>query len=170
MIISFYIHYGNTNTLILGKIKSKAQLETIKLITKNSQLLFNALTEDLYPVNGAKENYAAHDLTIYLPNHDENFNLYGNFEHLFTHGKYLNWKEMIIAQFPELSEQFTLAEKEAKNRQKLYRLEEKLKCYTQENGRYSFHHNEDLIKLLQQQITELHQELDSEARNSFDFH
>jgi len=76
---------------------------------------------------------------------------------------------MITAKFPELSDQFTIAEKEAKNSQELYQAEQELKSYTQETGRHSFHRSEDNIKLLQQRVTELRKELYPEARHRFDF-
>jgi hypothetical protein len=170
MRISFNIgsDSGKVNTITFARIKDEAQLKTIKLITKNSKLLFNGLKGVSYPINGA-ENYTAYDLTIYLPHHDESFNSYGNFEYLFKHDKYSNWKTMIIAKFPELSEQFAVAEKETKNRQELYQSEKELKSY-QENERYRFYPIEDRIKSLQHRITQLRQELGSELRDPFGFH
>jgi len=164
-------HIGEANTITFWKIKDRAQLEAIKLITNTSDLLFNLFGEDSYTASGPEESYTAHNLTIYLPSHDKSFEPYGDFEYLFTNNKYLNWKKMITAEFPGLSDQFIVAEKITKTRQELYQSEDQLKSYTEESERYSFFHRDAYIQslqqripLLQQRITELRRELYPEYR------
>ncbi|MDR3501607.1 MAG: hypothetical protein P4L79_03400 [Legionella sp.] len=97
--------------LILGKLKIYLNAEAIKLITENSELLFNGMIEHLYDVSAINnEDYIEYNLTIYLPLDDKDFTPYGNFEYLFVHDKYLSWKKNIIAEFLELSDQFLGAE------------------------------------------------------------
>lgn len=153
------LHSLQLNTIIFGEIKDKSQLEAIKLNTRTSGLLFKALTEEQrYPY--------AYNLTISLPHHDEHFKAYGSFEHLFTQDRYLNWKKMITALFPDLSNQFTGAEKEAKNHQELERLERQLEHYIQKHG---FYRDDGLPQRITELRRELVQESDSEDRNGFDF-
>lgn len=145
-------HIHEANMVSIFSIKDKAQLETIKLITNTSGLLFNAIREQSSIICGSEESYTAYGLIIFIHN---------DFNDLFKHEKYLNWKRMIIEKLPELSDQFIFAEKEAKDKQNLYQLKEKLKRINSSQG--FFHakmHDENDIKLLQQRITELYSEED----------
>ena len=165
MTLSFFISPPEGfNTMTFSEIKDKSKLETIKVITKNSYLLFNNFIEKSYSVIDPAGSSTEYDLTISLPEHDQSFNPYSNFEYLFNHDKYIKWKEMIIAKLPELADEFPIAENKAKTRQELYRKDSELKRYMDNSKRYSLQRNDDHIQSIQQRITELRQELYSENK------
>lgn len=162
MKVSFHIgthNFGDLNTMIFWEIKDESQLENIKLITRNSALLANTHIES------RKEISATHNLTIYLPDWDQNYNPSGNFEYLFEHVNYLEWKKVIITKFPDLADQFPVAEKKVKNQQELYQTEHLLMHYR--NERYGFYRNAEYIGKLQKRVAELQDVCNPESNPGF---
>lgn len=160
MKISFNIN-PNANTIIFRDVEDAFQLENIKLITQKSSLLVKSLDES----SSEKEG---HVLIIYLSSTDQSFKHYSNFEYLFEHDQYLEWKKIITDKFPQLAGQFPAAEKEAKTRQELYRIMEELENCKED--RNSFHNNKKQnLDLLRERVTELRHELNLSSGPRFDF-
>lgn len=160
MNISFIIS-SKANTINFQDIKDASLLEHIKLITQDSSLLFDGLGE-----SSSKED-KGHVLKIYLSSTDESYKPYSNFEYLFQYNTYQEWRKVITATFPELAAKFPLAEKEAKNRQELYRITEEVENY--KDDRNSFHTKEQYIDALRKRITELQHELFPISSPRFNF-
>ncbi len=162
--------FNEVNTITFFGIIDKSQFEFLKSSDKdftfddlnnNKNWLFNSSGEKNYTVSDYTISdepriYPASDLTFYISSK------YSSLNDLFEDDKYLKWKKMITNKYPDLLDQFANAEKEAQNREELYRIVRVLD--EEKTSRYSFHINDTYIKSLQERATKLRGELYPEKR------
>lgn len=135
-------------------IENESQREAIESITR-SNLSFRSITKNSYLVTKNEKKYTTHELTIFCCD---------NLISLFGHDQYLKWKEKIIAQFSELSEQFPAREEAFKKIQMLDKMKKQLPFFTRKSNRARY---EDAARLLNENITTLEKEIDNQYNERF---
>lgn len=161
MKISFHIGSSSTNqenTILISQIKSKSKLDVLTSITKKSNSLFKT-EEHPYLSDEGKDAAVFYNLTIFLPEKGEDTTLYGSFEYLFEQDSYNQWKQLVLDKFPDLADQFSSSEKEARAQQELNRRYKELEILS---GRNRFP-SKASTKLIEERIDELKRQLYPES-------
>lgn len=150
MNISFHLGSSSTNhenIVLISQIFSRTKLEVLTFITEKANSLYR-IEKNAYKTE-AGETAFSYNLTIFLPEKDENSAPYGSFEYLFDHDNYYFWKRSVLDRFPGLFDQFVQSEKEAMAQQELSRRYKELALLS----------GKAAARMIEQRIDELKQQL-----------
>lgn len=143
MNISFHLGSSSTNyenVVLISQILSRTKLEVLTFITEKAHSLYR-IEKNAYKTE-AGETAFSYNLTIFLPEKDENSAPYGSFEHLFDHDNYYFWKKSVL-------DQFVRTEKKAMVQQELSRRYKELALLSGKTA----------TRMIEQRIDELKQQL-----------